>query len=83
VDAQDEDQIQRYFAFYYTTKAEHNIHDNDVYNMNEKGVIVKVLAKQKVVCSRTNKKPYMTQPGNQEWVSLIKCVSSDRQVLSP
>jgi hypothetical protein len=51
--------------------------------MDEKGVMVGVLAKLKVVCSRSNKKPYITQLGNREWVSLIECISLDGRVLSP
>jgi hypothetical protein len=51
--------------------------------MDEKGVMMGVLAKLRVVVSRKNKKPYMTQHGSREWVSLIECISSDGRVLSP
>ena len=60
----------------------YNIEDDDIYNINEKGIIIGVLSKLKVVVSRRNKKPYITQPGSQEWVSMIKCISIDRRVLS-
>jgi hypothetical protein len=66
VKAKDEDQIRWYFALYSKTKQEYNIHNDDMYNINEKGVIVRVLAKLKVVCSCSNRKPYITQPGNKE-----------------
>jgi hypothetical protein len=63
--------------------AEYNIHPNDVYNIDEKGVMIGVLAKQRVICSRRTKNPKTTQQGSREWVSLIKCISSDGRVLSP
>jgi hypothetical protein len=81
--AEDPDQIQRYFELFQATKAKYNIHDDDVYNMDKKGVMMGVIAKLRVVVSRKNKKPYMTQQGKREWVSLIECISLDGRVLSP
>jgi hypothetical protein len=34
----------------------HGIHPDDVYNIDEKGIIIRVLAKFKVICSRKYKK---------------------------
>jgi hypothetical protein len=60
----------------------HGIHLDDVYNMDEKGIMMGVLAKLKVICSRKHKKTRTTQQGKREWVSLIECISSDGRVLS-
>jgi hypothetical protein len=54
-----------------------------VYNIDEKGVMIGVIAKLRVVVLRKNKKPYITQQGKREWVLLIKCILLDRRVLSP
>jgi DDE superfamily endonuclease len=54
--------------------------------MDEKGFMQGVIAKQKVVVSRNEHfkgKSFITQCGNREWTSLIKCVSTDGRVLSP
>ena len=61
----------------------HDIHLDDVYNMDEKGIMMGVLAKLKVICSRKHKKMRITQQGKREWVSLIECISSNGRVLSP
>jgi hypothetical protein len=37
-----------------------------VYNIDEKGVIIGVIAKLRVVVLRKNKKPYITQQGKRE-----------------
>jgi hypothetical protein len=60
----------------------HDIHPDDVYNMDEKGIMMGVLAKLKVICSRKYKKTRTTQQGKREWVSLIECISLDGRFLS-
>ena len=51
--------------------------------MDEKGVMIGVLAKVRVICLRKHKKTRTTQQGSREWVSLVECISSDGRVLSP
>jgi hypothetical protein len=51
--------------------------------MDEKGCMLGVIGKLRVIVSRAERKPYMTQCGNREWVSLIECVSVSGRVLSP
>jgi hypothetical protein len=51
--------------------------------MDEKGVMMGILAKVRVICARKTKKPKITQQGSREWVSLIECISSNGRVLSP
>ena len=45
--------------------------------MDEKGVMMGLIGKVRVIVSKYDKKIYMTQPGNREWVSLIECISLD------
>lgn len=78
-----ENQIRRYFELYRTTKIAFNIHDHDVYNMDEKGVMMGVMAKMRVVCPRRLNKVYTTQAGSREWVSMIECIQSTGRVLTP
>jgi hypothetical protein len=80
---EDPKQILRFFELFKSTKAEYNVHDDDVYNIDEKGIMIGVLAKLKVICSHKHKKTRTTQQGSREWVSLIECISSDGRVLSP
>ena len=80
--AEDLDQIIRFFKLFRTTKEKYNVHDDDVYNMDKKGIMIGVLAKLRVICSRKHKQNRTTQQGKREWVSLIKCISLDRRVLS-
>ena len=74
--------IKGWFELYSKLKADFNIQDKDIYNIDEKGFIIGVIAKLKVIISKYKfGGKYMTQYGNWDWVSLIKCVSLDGRVL--
>lgn len=58
--AGDKEKIRHYFALFKKTKKEYNIRDNDMYNIDEKGVMIGVLAKLRVVVSHSQKKPFIS-----------------------
>ena len=82
-EAQDPDIFQHWFELYKTTTQKYNIKPLNRYNMDEKGVMMGYIGKVKVVISRHEKKIYMTQPGNREWVSVIECISLDGRRTRP
>ena len=51
--------------------------------MDEKGFQQGCIGKVKVMINKYEKKQYMSQPGNREWVSLIECISTDGRALPP
>ena len=51
--------------------------------MNEKGIMMGLIRKVRVIVSKYDKKIYMAQPGNREWVSLIECISLDGHWIRP
>jgi hypothetical protein len=57
---EDPKQIQRFFELFQTTKEKYDIHDNNIYNMDKKGIMIGVLAKLKVICSRKHQKTRIT-----------------------
>ena len=73
--AQDPTILQDWFQLYLRVRSEYEVQDCDIYNMDEKGFMMGVIAKLRVMISKHEKKAYMTQPGNREWVSLLECVS--------
>lgn len=60
---------------------EYNVQDQDIWNMDEKGVMQGVMAKFRVMVSADERKKHMTQCGNREWVSLLECISMTGNVL--
>jgi hypothetical protein len=51
--------------------------------MDEKGMLAGLIGKVKVMISKNEKKGYMTQPGNRDWVTLIECISQIGIKLKP
>jgi len=51
--------------------------------MDEKGFLMDVPLRCKVICRRNRCTPRLTVDGSREWVTVIETVSGDGQVLSP
>src|SRR6266480_1859128 len=83
VEAQNRDIFCHWFELYKTTVEKYNIQPRNRYNMDEKGVMMGFIGKVRVIVSKHDKKIYMTQPGNREWVSLIECISLDGRLTRP
>jgi len=80
---QNHDILANWFNLFQSLKEEHGIEIEDIYNMNEKRFMQRVIAKLRVMISKYEKKAHMTQCGNREWVSLIECISMNGRVLKP
>jgi cell division septum initiation protein DivIVA len=77
--AQDGMIVRDYFQLFADAKAKYKVEWADIYNMDEKGVMMGVIGEEKVVISATEKgtKSYITQDGSREWSTLISCISGD------
>jgi DDE superfamily endonuclease len=60
----------------------YDIHEDDIYNMDEKGCMKGIGDNFKVFVPRSEFEAFSIQPGNREWVSIIECINS-RCVLPP
>jgi hypothetical protein len=81
--AQDPSILMAWFELFKSTILKYDIHLDDIYNMDEKGVMMGDIGKVKVIISRDERQHYMTQCGNREWVSLIECISTSGRLLPP
>jgi DDE superfamily endonuclease/Tc5 transposase DNA-binding domain/helix-turn-helix, Psq domain len=73
--AQSRDNFLHWFNMYHQQKVQHQVHDDDTWNLDEKGVMVGVAGKVRVILSKYEKNPYSTHPGNREWVTSTECCS--------
>lgn len=78
-EAQNPDIFRHWFELYKTTVSRYNIKLRNRYNTNEKGILISYISKVKVIISKYEKKVYITQPRNRDWVILIKCILLDRR----
>ena len=74
---QDSDIFAHWFELYKATVQKYDIKPQNQYNMNEKNILSDIIDKIKIIISKHEKKVYMTQPGNREWISVIECISLD------
>ena len=72
---EDPELIRGWFQRIRAAKAEYGILDDDVYNFDETGFQMGVIATAKVVTGTDRAgRPRTTQPGNREWVTVIETV---------
>ena len=81
--AQNPEIITNWFQLFYDVVKEYNIDSNDIYNMDEKGILIGVIKKVKVLISKHEKKNYMIHDGSYEQVTLIECISLSGKVINP
>jgi len=76
--------IQEWFSLVRNVVAKYGILEQDIYNFDEAGFAMGVIATAKVVTSSEAKsRPKTIQPGNREWVSIIQGVNSYGWALPP
>ena len=79
--SQDPTILSTWFELFLRIKTEYKVEEEDIWNMDEKGVMQGDIAKLKVMISRHEKHQHMTQCGNREWVSLLECISMSGRAL--
>jgi hypothetical protein len=69
--------IKDWFKRLKEVQNEHGILDEDIYNFDETGFAMGLIATTKVV-TRSNMpgRPHLIQPGQREWVTTIECIGS-------
>jgi len=77
---QNHDILADWFNLFQSLKKEHEIEIENIYNMNEKRFMQRIIAKLWIMIFKYEK-TYMTQCDNQEWVSLIEYISMNERVL--
>src|SRR5450432_3791754 len=69
--------IRDWFRLVRNTVAKYGILEEDIYNFDEAGFLMGVIATAKVVTSSESRnRPKTAQPGNREWVSIIQGINS-------
>lgn len=64
-------------------KTKYGIADKDIYNFDETGFAMRIVATAKVCSSDCSGKPNLTQPGNRGQDTFVECVKSTDLVVPP
>ncbi|XP_077660561.1 uncharacterized protein AFUA_3G10430 [Aspergillus fumigatus Af293] len=76
--------ILEWFNRVQITIMQHGITLEDIYNFDETGFAMGLVATAKVVTrAEMLSRPFLIQPGNREWVTSIECINSTGWVLPP
>ncbi len=77
---QNHDILADWFNLFQSLKKEHEIKIKDIYNMNEKRFMQRIIAKLQIMIFKYEK-THMTQCDNREWILLIECISMNERIL--
>ena len=81
---EDPKKIQEWFKLVRSTIQEWGIVDDDIYNFDETGFAMGMIATARVVTqAERQSRPNLVQPGNREWVTAIETISASGWVLPP
>ena len=80
--AQDRNSFIAWFDLFLKQKTQYQVHDDDVYNMDEKGVALGVAGKQRVIIPKTEKNPHTSGgSGSREWATATETCSLTGRLL--
>ena len=80
---EDPEVVRAWFLLVRNTIAKYGIADEDIYNFDETGFQMGVIATAKVVTAAEKARTDSIQPGNREWVTVIESVNSTGRILPP
>jgi hypothetical protein len=76
--------ISEWFNRVRVTRMQYGVADEDIYNFDETGFAMGLVATTKVVTrSEMVGQPFLVQPGNREWVTSIECINCMGWALPP
>lgn len=65
---------KKWFALYQQLRTEHAISDEEVYNMDERGLMLGPVQRSMVLVTMEQKKGCIREGVKQDWVSIIECI---------
>ena len=81
---EDSKAIRDWFELVRKIIEQYGITSEDIYNFDETGFAIGLIATAKVVIEANSKgRPVLLQPGNREWVTAIEAINSTGWVLPP
>jgi hypothetical protein len=75
--------IRRYFELLGRLFKKYRFKRENIYNMDEKGFMLGMGNRAKVITHRTTKPPKETQDGSREWITVVEPCAADNTMLAP
>lgn len=74
---------EHWFELYGKVMEEYRVLQGNTYNMDEKGCILGLISKAKVLISKKTRSKFIQEPGNRESATVLECISGDGTVIPP
>ena len=71
------DVLKKWFGAFEDAMKRFNVKPQNVYNMDESGFAIGTIEATHVIINAETHQQYQANPGRQEWVSVIECISAD------
>ena len=75
--------LKRHFSIFKKVVTDYKIESSYIWNMDEKGFLLGMANKVKVICRHGRKNPRYTCDGSRELITMLKCLSAGGRVLPP
>jgi hypothetical protein len=75
--------LEDFFAELKDVMQEFDIRPENIYNMDETGFNIGDFEARNVVVDTSVQSRYQAQPGRQEWVTAVECISADGSSVPP
>src|SRR5438046_10107682 len=75
--------MERHFSIFQKAVRDYKVETMNIWNMDEKGFLLGIANKVKVICRRGRKNPRYTCDGSRELITVLECVSAKGDLLPP
>jgi len=75
--------INHFFNRLSELRSRYHIQPQNMWNFDEKGFLLGVASKEKVLCRAGRRNPHVIQEGSHEWITLIECISAGGETFPP
>lgn len=75
--------LEKYFQIFNKMLRDYKIKPENIWNMDEKGFMMGMACRVKVICRKGRKNPRYTHDGNREIITVLECVCASGRVLPP
>jgi hypothetical protein len=75
--------MEKHFSIFKKAVKDYKVKNVNIWNMDEKGFLMGLAAKAKVICRRGRRNPRYTCDGSRELITVLECVSAEGHLLPP
>ena len=75
--------MEKHFSIFKKAVGDYKVIIDNIWNMDEKGFLMGLATKAKVICRRGRRNPRYTCDGSRELITVLECVSAGGRLLPP